>query len=70
MNVLVTAAQIHEASSDVLDVCNCTGKILPDSKYAQILPLVKELEESCDQLLVDLQLDLFHGTTKAHRAIS
>ena len=70
MNVLVTAFQMHEASGDVLDVCKCTGKVLPDSKYAQILPLIKELEEECDQLLVDLQLDFHHGTTKTHTAIS
>ena len=69
-NVLVTAAQIHEASSDVLDICNCTSQVLPDSQYACILSQVKELEESCDQLLVALQLDLFHGTSKTHRVIS
>tara|TARA_B100001250_G_scaffold246970_1_gene212320 strand:+ start:3143 stop:3337 length:195 start_codon:yes stop_codon:yes gene_type:complete len=56
---LSTAAVMHDASSDLLDV------IQSDPTLKDCIPLSQGIEELCDSLLVNLQLDYFHGKAKA-----
>jgi hypothetical protein len=50
---------MHDASSDLLDV------IQSDPTLKDCIPLSQGIEELCDSLLVNLQLDYFHGKAKA-----